>query len=56
MGGVVAHSVLLRKNQHMMNARQFRDAIDTLVGSKSIEEIRKAPAVHEYRLLKEEEK
>jgi len=37
-GGSLSHSHLLRKVQYYMNARQFRECIQTLKESKSIEE------------------
>lgn len=35
-GGALPHSILLRKMQHMINARTFYDAISTLVESETI--------------------
>ena len=37
-GGKISHSVLLRKNQHILNARAFREAIETLKESECIKE------------------
>lgn len=38
-GGQIPHSILLRKNQHILNARQFREAIETLKESECIKEV-----------------
>jgi len=50
-GGRMTHSQLLRKNQHAMNARQFREAIETLKDSETIEEIRTATE-HAYEIIR----
>jgi len=55
-GGTIAHSRWLQKNMHSVNAAQFRMAVDTLIGSENIEEIRKQPNIHEYKIIKEKEK
>ena len=39
-GGKMAHSLLLRKHQHMMNAREFHIAIQTLIESECIREVK----------------
>jgi len=49
-GGRITHSTLLRKNQHVMNARQFREVIDTLKESGCIREIR-SPLSHDYEVI-----
>jgi hypothetical protein len=49
-GGTLPHSVLLRKVQHMVNARTFYEAINTLVDSKTIRESRTALG-HSYELI-----
>jgi hypothetical protein len=48
-GGTIAHSVLLRRNQHIVNARQFREIIDTLKESECIKETHTA-LEHFYEL------
>lgn len=49
-GGRMTHSLLLRKMQHMVNARQFAEAIMTLKESKTIEEHR-TTMDHSYELI-----
>ena len=49
-GGKLPHSVLMRKNQHYMNARMFREAIITLIESECVREIR-TNTEHSYELL-----
>jgi hypothetical protein len=50
MGGQVSHSILLRRHQHLVNARSFREAIETLKESACIEEVRNARE-HYYIIL-----
>lgn len=49
-GGSLPHSVLLRKNQHIMNARRFNEAIYTLTESEMIKETR-TNVEHSYELI-----
>ena len=49
-GGRMIHSLLLRKMQHMINARQFAEAILTLKESRTIEEHRSS-IEHSYELI-----
>lgn len=49
-GGALPHSILLRKMQHLINARAFYEAIATLKESETIEERRGAMS-REYVLL-----
>jgi hypothetical protein len=49
-GGRMIHSALLRKMQHIVNARQFQEAILTLKESKTIEEHR-STMDHSYELI-----
>jgi len=48
-GGRISHSILLRRNQHIMNARSFREAIETLKESECIKEIH-SNLEHSYEL------
>jgi hypothetical protein len=48
----MSHSALLRLNQHVVNARQFREAIETLKESACIQEVH-TNLEHFYQLLKE---
>ena len=50
-GGTLHHSALLRKNQHLMNAREFNIAIYTLIESECIIE-RKSRTEHVYELVR----
>lgn len=50
-GGRMSHTVLLRKNQHAMNARQFRESIETLKDSETIRELRSATE-HVYEIIR----
>lgn len=50
-GGEIPHSVLLKKNQHAMNARTFFEAILTLKESKSIVEVRERNVKHSYKIV-----
>jgi len=52
--GRVNHSALLRRNQHTMNARSFRDAIETLKESECIREVH-SNLDHFYELFKKGE-
>jgi len=49
-GGRMMHSLLLRRMQHMINARQFAEAIMTLKESGTIEE-HKTTMDHSYELI-----
>lgn len=51
-GGKMNHSVLLRRNQHIMNAREFSIAIDTLKQSGCIIEVR-TRSEHHYELVRD---
>jgi len=53
-GGRLPHSILLRKMQHIMNARSFRDAVETLKESETIIEVHKG-LEHHYELLENKE-
>lgn len=48
-GGKLAHSILLRKVQHIMNARTFFESMQTLTESGLVEEIN-TPVEHAYAL------
>jgi len=48
-GGRMNHSACMRKNQHALTARQFREAIETLLQSEMIEEYH-AMGEHYYTL------
>lgn len=50
-GGKMPHSMLLRKHQHMMNAREFHNAIGTLIESECVKET-KTRAEHYYELVR----
>jgi hypothetical protein len=48
--GIVEHSVMLRRLRYRMNAKQFRDLIDTLTQSGWVKEVK--TAVDHYYMLK----
>lgn len=48
-GGRMNHSALMRKNQHALTARQFREAIETLLQSETLKEVHYA-GEHYYEL------
>jgi len=50
-GGTCGHSLLMRRMQHRMNARTFREAVLTLIDSGSITEERDNERGHYYRIL-----
>ena len=55
-GGTMPHSILLRKLQHLTNARAFRECIETLKESECIIEEGKINTNHMYRLLNKPKK